>query len=149
MIKKLNNNKTMALKNQIINYMVIKGNKQTSENLLLKSLKLIQKIYFKNHNKLLKYAIINSSPIINIKQIKRIRKQTKEFPFILKKNIRVSFGIKLILKIIENKSEKTFYEKFNNELIFASKNSGNSIKNKKEIHDHAFIKKKYANYRWF
>ena len=148
MIKKRNNN-NVILQNQIINYLIIDGNKQTSENLILKSFKLIQKDYNKSHKELFKSAIINSSPIVNNKQIKRKRKQTKEFPFILKKPIRISQAIKLILKILKNKSETTFYKKLNSELIIASKNTGNSIKNKKEIHEHAFIKKKYANYRWF
>ena len=141
--------KSIKLRDQILNHLIVNGNKQTSEKLILKSLKLSQKNCYKNHKELFKSAIINSSPIVTVKQIKRRRKQVTEFPFVLKKHARISLAVKLILNIISQKSETSFSEKFNNEIIFASKKNSASIKNKKDIHENAFLRKKYANYRWF
>jgi len=141
MIKKYKIKRNRLLKNKITNFLLKNGNKKTSENLFLTNIKAIQKYYKKNHKNVFKIGIINSLPIVDIKKIKRKRKRTKEFPFILKKKIRISLSIKWILRVLT--------KNFINEFIIASKNSGNSVTNKKNIHEHAFFRKKYANYRWF
>jgi ribosomal protein S7 len=139
----------MKLKNLLLNHLIVNGNKQTSENLILKSFKTGQKQCFKNHREVFKSAVINSSPIVNLKYIMRGRKQVKEFPFVLHKHIRTSLAIKLILHTINKNSEAAFSSKFNNEIMSTSKNSSNSVKTRYEIHNNAFVSRKYANYRWF
>ena len=87
------------LKINIFNRIMFNGNKQTSEKLFLKSLKQIQKINSKKKfEDIIKLGLINSSPVVYLKIIKRKRKRTVEFPFLLKNQIRLSYGIKLILK---------------------------------------------------
>jgi ribosomal protein S7 len=147
--KKVENKTNIKLKNQLLNHLIVNGNKETSEKLILKSLKLNQKHGYKNHKELFKSAIIHSSPLVNIKQIRRKKKQIKEFPFVLKKHARISLAVKSILNVISQKSEAFFSKKLNNEIIFASKKNSNSVRNKKDLHENAFIKKKFANYRWF
>ena len=61
----------LTIQNKLINYIMQDGKKQTAENLLLKSYKLIQKIQKKkNFKDIFKLAIVNSSPFFYIKQIK-------------------------------------------------------------------------------
>jgi ribosomal protein S7 len=139
----------MKLKNLLLNHLIVNGNKQTSENLILKSFKIGQKQCFKNHREVFKSAVINSSPIVNLKYVVRGRKQVKEFPFVLHKHIRTSLAIKLILHTINKNSETSFSSKFNYEIVSTSKNSSNSVKTRYEIHNNAFLSRKYANYRWF
>ena len=139
----------MKLKSTLLNHLILNGNKHTSEKLILKNFKYNKKYCLKNHKEVLKSAVINSSPVVSIKQIKRGRKQVKEFPFILQKHIRISLAIKMILNTLDKKTELLFSTKFNNEIISASKNINSSAKKKEEIHESAFLAKKYANYRWF
>jgi len=140
-MRKFNIKKNTLLKNKIINFLLKNGNKKISENLFLINSKLFQKFYKKNHKHIFKIGTINSLPIINIKKIKRKRKRIKEFPFVSKKNIRISLSIKSILQT----STKNFIDEF----ILSSKNLSKSAIDKKNIHEYAFLKKKYANYRWF
>jgi len=73
------------------NYLTKNGNKQTSEKLLLNSFKIIQKVQkTKNFKEILKLALVNSSPVIYIKKIKRRKKLALEFPFILKDTLKKS-----------------------------------------------------------
>ena len=139
----------MKLKNLLLNHLIVNGNKQTSENLILKSFKFGQKQCSKNHREVFKSAIVGCSPIVTVKHIMRGRKQVKEFPFVLSKHIRTSLAIKLILHTIDKNFETSFRTKFNNEIVSTSKNFGNSFKSKREIHTNAFLSRKYANYRWF
>lgn len=139
------------LKLKILNLLIINGNKLTSEKSFLRSVKSIQKSHLKDHKNLIKLAIINTSPLIFIKQtnMKRKQQRVKEFPFILSNQKRISVAIKSILNFTENKSKTKFFKRFFNEILNASNNNGENIKKKKKLYEYAFVKKKYAHYRWF
>ena len=129
---------------------MINGNKTTSEKILLKSLKLIQKTQLsKSFEKIVLLSLINNSPIVNIKNIKRKRKRTIEFPFLLRPELRLSYGIKFLLQHSKNRTEKTFYSNLKLELINSAKKTSLSFKHKKDLYKNAFLKKKFTTYRWF
>ena len=138
------------LKSNIFKKIMLNGNKQTSEKIFLKSLKIIQKIHYnKKFEDIVKFGLINSSPVVYLKTIKRKRKQTMEFPFLLQDKLRLSYGIKLILKTCKFSKFKKFYEQLNLELTESSKNLGLNKDKKLQLHQQAFAKKKFSNYRWF
>ena len=140
----------MNFKTHICNHIMENGNKQTSEKLFLKSVKNLQKT--ENKKKLediLKTSVINSSPVIFLKQIKRKRKRTVEFPFLLIAKSRVSYGLKFILNNCKKSQIRSFYKQFNVELINSSKFLSSSFKKRVSLHQESFAKKKFANYRWF
>lgn len=136
----------MLLKSKIINFLVLKGNKMTCEKLFFKTIKTIQKQSAKNHNKLIKSIIINTSPIIKVKQVKQ---RSNEFPYIVFKKTRIFLALKFLIKTTKNLSGHSFYTKFNEEIIKSSKNVSNSVLQKKKFSQHAFLVRKYAHYRWF
>lgn len=138
------------LKYNLFNRIMINGNKTTSEKILLKSLKLIQKTQLsKSFEKIVLLSLINNSPIVNIKNIKRKRKRTIEFPFLLRPELRLSYGIKFLLQHSKNRTEKTFYSNLKLELINSAKKTSLSFKHKKDLYKNAFLKKKFTTYRWF
>ena len=140
----------MNFKSHICNHIMVNGNKQTSEKLFLKSVKNVQKTENKKKLKdILKTSVINSSPVVFLKHIKRKRRRTVEFPFLLVSKSRVSYGLKFILNNCRKSRTNSFYKKFNTELINSSKFSGLSLKKKNSLHQESFAKKKFANYRWF
>jgi len=147
-MKKLRRNKTILLKYKIYNYLLSKGNKKNCEKILLKSSKSIQKFSPKNHKGLIKLAIINNSPVMQVKQIKKKRKQLKEFPLIITKKIRIFLAIKLILKSSKQKKTTNFSNKLKQEILLSASNQSNSVKKKKTIQEQALSLKKYAHYRW-
>jgi ribosomal protein S7 len=144
-MKKLNNN-TSLLKYKLYNYLLLKGNKNKCEKIVLKSSKLIQKFSNKNHKDLIKIAIINNSPVMQIKQIKRKRKKLKEFPLILSKKIRIFLAIKLILKI-SNKTTR-FSNILKKEILLSAAYQSNNVKTTTTTQEQALKLKKYAHYRW-
>jgi ribosomal protein S7 len=143
MIKKM-------LKKNIINRIMIKGNKPTSEKVLTQTVKLLQKIEKnKNFESILKTSIINSSPILYVKKIQRKRKRTTEFPFLLNSNLKLSYAIKFLILNSKKRKSEPFYRNFNQEIINSSKKISLTFKQKIEIHKDGFAKRKFANYRWF
>ena len=138
------------LKHNLFNHIMVNGNKTTSEKILLKSLKLIQKNQLKkNFEKIVLLSLINNSPTVNIKNIRRKRKRTLEFPFLLKPHLRISYGIKFLLKHSKNYTEKSSYSNLEFELVNSAKKVSSSFKHKKDLYKNAFLKKKFTTYRWF
>ena len=137
----------IMFKNNIYSTIMKNGKKHISEKILLKVFKSLQKTQ-KNSQSVLKLSVLNSSPVIFLKQVKRKRKQTKEFPFLLKPQLRTSYGLKNLIKVCR-KENSAFYKNLRLELINSAKKSGKSVGYRSEIHQSAFSKKKFANYRWF
>jgi ribosomal protein S7 len=130
------------LKNKMYNHLMMNGNKNTCEKKILKNFKLLQKTTRKSHTSLMKLAILNSSPIIQLRQIKKKkRKSIKEFPYVLNKKNRISLGIKQIVR----KTNKILYQ----EILLVSKKRSEILKTKETKHKLALAQKKYVFFRWF
>ena len=146
--------KKLYLKHKIFNLLMINGNKETCENIFLKSSKLLQKSLIKNNKEVLKIGIINSSPVVNIKQVrlkKGKKKNVKKYPFVLGPENRISLAIKFILETVKQKEKKSFYLYANlkQEIEANSQNYSSAVKRKDNLQKDALLNKKYAYYRWF
>ena len=117
----------------------------------MKSIKLFDKSFIKDHKNLLNCAIVNVTPLLKIKQLKQKNKrlQIKEFPFITNNKSRISFAIKFFLKKTKNKKETKMYKTLVTELLAVATNSGKYMNKKKDLYEYAYLKKKYFYYRWF
>ena len=142
------------IKNKIVNHLTLNGNKRTSEKVLTKCVKEIQKESKKSSKKIIQLAIVNVTPIFKVNKIsnkKRKKKKTKikEIPsFISSSNPRVSFSIKLILLYLRKKKAKASMI-IKNEIIQSLKNEGTSIQAKDELQKKALLNKRYLSYyRW-
>jgi len=139
----------IILKNKLFNKLLKKGVKTHPEKILKTCVKQLQRKSKKKHLEILKKSLINSSPVLAIKQIKRRKKKVKEFPFILKKNLRLFFGLKFLLSSLKLNKNNSFSSNFSDEILLTSLNKSNTVKLKKDLYEQSFQKKKYANFRWF
>jgi ribosomal protein S7 len=142
--------KNFFFKQKFLNQLIIGGNKNTCENILLKSIKTFQKTLNKRHKNLLLLSIIYSTPILKMNKTTK-KKLIKEIPTLLinKKN-RISLAIKYIIKMAkENKTGIEFNNKLTQEILSNSQNNGNATKFQKEQQKNVLIKKRYLmNYKW-
>lgn len=142
-------------KNKIVNHIMNNGSKKTSEIVLFKSFKKLQKNSKKQLKKIFQLAIINSTPtfklhkIENKKQRKKNRK-IREIPaFISKSTSRTSIAIKFILSSIEKKKSKGFYKQLNQEIFTTAQFKGSAIEKKNILQKQVLLKKHFFNYyRW-
>ena len=134
------------LKLLFINHMLVKGKKQLSEKFIGQFVKRTQKFFSKNHVDLIRFFMIKTAPIVAMKLVKRKKKQVKEFPYLIKSQIRNSKAIKTVIKTAQKKSQKKFIDNFTHEFAFTLKNKD---KNKQLVHEYAFTTKKFAHFRWF
>lgn len=132
------------------NHLMRNGAKFLSEKICLKSIKKLQKIYNKNHSKLLIFVVVFLAPLAKIKRTKnKQNKILKEFPYILNEKSRLRLSIKEIFNFLKVKRGLPFYKKFATEIFTISENNNQALKLKKVAQENTILKKKYAFYRWF
>lgn len=139
------------IKTRFLNKILVSGKKHKSEGHLLKCFKRIQKMQkTKCSIGIFKLALKNSSPFFQLKVIKnKTRKNSIEIPFLLKEELRLFYGIKNILDTSNSSRNVAFYKRLTGEVLNSSNLKGQSVKNKRKIHENAFLQRKFARYRWF
>ena len=144
----------LSLRAKLLNHLTKNGEKKTSEKILFKSFKKLQKDSIKPTKDILKTALVLSTPVFKVhvienkKQRKKNRKIKKIPYFIVNNSSRISLAIKFIMKSIQNKS-KSLYSKLQNEILLTSQQKGDSINFKKELQKQVLTNKKYFNfYKW-
>lgn len=150
----IKNIQRFTLKEKFITSFMKKGKKETSEKILNKTIKKIQKSNKKNCKNQLQIAIINLTPTFKLnKQSKKKgkKKQMNLVPVFLPNNdLRISFALKLFrLTSLKNKKEKT--SKILTKEILHSSNfiKSTSIDNKNELQKQILSQKRYFyKFRW-
>ena len=79
----------------------------------------------------------------------KTRKSSIEIPYLLKEDLRLFYGIKNLLNSSSSLKIKKFYKRLTDEIIKSSNLKGQSVKNKRKLHENAFAQRKFARYRWF
>lgn len=147
--------KKLEIKTKLINNITINGEKKTSEKILLKSLKELQKSSKKQVKELVRLALIQSIPIFKLhrisnKKLKKRNRRVKEIPaFISKTSARTSLAIKFILASIEKKKSNNFYLKLKESLLITAQSKGNAVELKNELQKRSLLHKRFLKYyRW-
>lgn len=146
--------KKLKIKNKLINHLTVNGNKKTSEKVLLKSFKKLQKESIKQSKKIFQLAIINSTTVFKINKYitkKRKKANLKEIPtFIKNTDNRTSLAIKNILKNkINKKNTGKFFNELKKEILLTSQNKGTTIESKNTLQKQIPLKKRlFAFYKW-
>lgn len=114
------------MRKKIINYLMLNGEKKTSEKILLQNCKRLQKSSRKQFKKLMQAFFVLSASVFKIHKTtkKNLKKQNIiEVPnFINNKKARISFSIKFILNVLKSKKLKCFYKEFQKEICLRLNN---------------------------
>lgn len=142
-----------SIQDKIANHLMINGKKNTSEKLIIRSIKELQKNLKKSHKEIIQLSIINLQPIFKIKKLKNKKTKKKtltEIPsFIADKKTGISTSIKYILSDLKTKKKKNSYIKLKEEIINSAKNYGKIIQIKNEIQKKVLANKRYLRtYKW-
>ena len=141
---------------KLINYSQLNGKKRLSENLLLKTLKDLQKVSKKNYKKFLKLCLIYITSIFKLNTLLNTKNKKKKkiieknsFIVIKKKKTRTSTAVKFISKIAKNGKANFYNKKLCNEILSVLKNESSIIKIKNDWQEKVVLKKHiFSYYRW-
>jgi|UniRef100_UPI003001859F small subunit ribosomal protein S7 len=119
------------------------GKKNLAYKIFYKSLNLIYELTKKNPIFILNKAVINATPLVEIRA-SRVRGSILQLPQEVQSKRGTILAVHWILNACRKKSGKPMYFSIANELISASKKAGNAVKKKEEVHRMAESNKAFA-----
>nr|YP_009106689.1 ribosomal protein S7 [Pseudochloris wilhelmii]AIT95540.1 ribosomal protein S7 [Pseudochloris wilhelmii] len=92
-------------------------------------------------------AVRNATPLLEVKA-RRIGGSTYQVPLEVRPDRGTALAIRWILTSCRNRAGKTMANKLTQEFIDASKNTGNAVRKREEMHKMADANKAFAKYRF-
>ena len=134
-----------AMVSQFINKVMQDGKKTIAQKIVYGAFDIIKEKTKKEPLEVFKLAIENASPLLEVKP-KRIGGATYQVPMEVRGERKLALAIRWILDGARGKKGKPMAEKLSEELILASKNEGNAMKKKADMHRMAEANKAFAHF---
>lgn len=132
---------------KLINVLMKNGKKSIAEKAVYKTLELIKIKYNQSPLYILKEAIDNIQPSVEIKTIKKNGKEYK-IPYEINLKRQQSLAIRWLVLNLKKSNEKTIQLKLFHEIINAYNKKGLSFKMKDDLHQQAEKNRPNLHYRW-
>ena len=146
--------KSIILKNKIVNVFMRNGKKHTSEKILLKSSKLLQKSSKKNFQNLVQFAVINTTSAFKLNEqvMKKGKRKSKKITpsFIVKDSLRVMTALKFVKNTTQkSKNSTNFYKGLAKEILASASLKSQSIEQKTKLQTQILSNKRYlSKFKW-
>ena len=130
---------------KFINNLMNDGKKGIAENIIYNALDIVKEKTNGDSLELFQKALDIVAPVLEIKS-KRIGGATYQVPIEVRHNRRYALAMRWIIKYANERKGNSMAEKIASEIIDASKNEGNSIKKKNDVHRMAEANKAFAQF---
>lgn len=130
---------------KFINNLMNDGKKGIAENIIYNALDIVKEKTNGDSLELFQKALDNVAPVLEIKS-KRIGGATYQVPIEVRHNRRYTLAMRWIIQYANARKGNSMAEKIASEMIDASKNEGNSIKKKNDVHRMAEANKAFAQF---
>jgi small subunit ribosomal protein S7 len=137
--------------NRLVSMLVVRlvkdGKKTLAQNIVCDALNIISYRLLQDPIEIFEKAIKNVTPLVEVKA-RRFGGATYQVPMEVTSFRGTNLSVRWIVKASRNRPGKTIALKLANELIDASKNSGDAIRKKQETHKQAEANKAFAHFRY-
>ena len=131
----------------IVRQVMRKGKKSLAYKIMYESMNQIAETTQQEPLVIIEQAIRNATPLVEVKA-RRVGGSTYQVPLEILPERGTALAIRWILSACRNRAGRNMASKLTNELLDASKNSGNAIRKRDEIHKMAEANKAFAKYRF-
>lgn len=131
----------------IVRQIMRKGKKSLAYKIMYDSMNQIAEITQQEPLVIIEQAIRNATPLVEVKA-RRVGGSTYQVPLEILPERGTALAIRWILNACRNRVGRNMASKLTNELLDASKNAGNAIRKRDEIHKMAEANKAFAKYRF-
>ncbi|NQV00542.1 MAG: 30S ribosomal protein S7 [Parcubacteria group bacterium] len=139
-------NSTLVAK--FINYLLKDGKKSVAQRVFYDAFKIIEKsVKGKDPLEVFDQAIKNVSPLVEVKS-RRVGGAHYQIPREVRGDRKTTLAIRWIIQIARSKKGKPMAQKLAEELLNASKNTGEAVKKKEDTHRMADANKAFAHFSW-
>lgn len=123
------------------------GKKSLAQRIVYQSLDYIKTSTNSNPLLVIEKAVRNVAPVVEVKA-RRIGGSTYQVPIEVDALRGINIGVNWITKSARDRSGKDMTRKLANELIDASKQTGNSVKKREQTHKMAEANKAFSHYKY-
>ena len=123
------------------------GKKSLAQKIVYNALEIISSKTEENPVLVLEKAVKNVTPQVEVKA-RRVGGSTYQVPIEIRAYRGTNISLKWITEFARARSGKSMAQKLSNEIIDASKESGNSIRRKEQTHKMAEANKAFAHFRY-
>jgi|TARA_B110000902_G_scaffold264336_1_gene345540 small subunit ribosomal protein S7 len=123
------------------------GKKSLAQRIVYDSLEMVATKTEENPILILEKAVKNVTPQVEVKA-RRVGGSTYQVPIEIRAYRGTNVGLKWLTEFARERSGKTMAMKLSNEIIDASKEAGNSIRKKEQVHKMADANKAFAHFRY-
>ena len=131
----------------IVNQLMKKGKKSLAYKIFYESMNQLKESTQQDPVKTIEQAVRNATPLVEIKP-RRVGGSTYQVPVDVTPERGTAFAIRWILACCRNRPGKTMVSKLTSEFLDASKNIGNAIRKKNEVHKMADANKAFVKYKF-
>ena len=131
----------------IVRQIMRQGKKSLAYKIMYESMNQIAETTQQEPLVIIEQAIRNATPLVEVKA-RRVGGSTYQVPLEILPERGTALAIRWVLSACRNRAGRNMASKLTNELLDASKNSGNAIRKRDEIHKMAEANKAFAKYRF-
>jgi len=124
-----------------------KGKKSLAYKIMYETMNQIAETTQQEPLVIIEQAIRNATPLVEVKA-RRVGGSTYQVPLEILPERGTALAIRWVLSACRNRAGRNMASKLTNELLDASKNSGNAIRKRDEVHKMAEANKAFAKYRF-
>jgi small subunit ribosomal protein S7 len=135
------------LVHMIVNRLMKKGKKSLAYRMFYEAMKQIGETTQQDPVEVIEQAVRNATPLVEVKA-RRVGGSTYQVPLEVNPERGTALGIRWILNSCRSRSGRDMVTKLTNEFLDASKNLGNAIRKRDEVHRMAEANKAFAKYRF-
>ena len=133
---------------KLINYIMYSGKKSTAETIIYDMLEIIkEKAKVKNPIEILELALTNTAPNMEVRS-KRVGGSNYQVPVEVRPTRKAALSMKWIVEAARGKKGAKTAEKLATEILAASKNEGEAVKKRENVHKMAEANKAFAHFAW-
>ncbi len=133
---------------KFINYVMERGKKNTARKVVYSSFDLIkEKAKVEDPMEIFDTALKNTGPTMEVRS-RRVGGANYQVPREVRPERRSYLSMKWIIDAAKAKKGKPMAERLSEEIILASKNEGEAIKKRENVHKMAEANKAFAHFAW-
>jgi len=132
---------------KLVNYVMERGKKNTARNVVYAALNEIKEQTKKPPLEVLDSALQNTAPNMEVRS-RRVGGANYQIPVEVRPSRRFALSMKWIILAARSKKGKPMHKKLADEIIAASKNEGNAVKKRENVHKMAEANKAFAHFAW-
>jgi small subunit ribosomal protein S7 len=130
---------------RFINYVMQDGKKSTAERLVYSALDKVKVMTKEDPMVIFDKALENTAPMLEVKS-KRVGGANYQVPMEVRPERKFALSIRWIIGAARSKKGKGMADKLAEELVAASKNEGNAVKKKQDVHRMAEANRAFAHF---